>query len=251
MPISNTLSILIAMIIAHVLADFSLQSNCIAKRKSKNNLPAHFIHAAIQALLIYLVTMQWSSWYITLPYIFITHFIIDYFKNRYVTNHKIWWFILDQATHLLLIGLLWYILFKPTELVGCFKAYALQNSTSILVILLAYLLLFVPCSILIGMITSQWTPQPNEDKDSITTESLYRGGRWIGYLERFLIVTAILMSVPEMIGWLLAAKSIFRFGELNRSKDIQKTEYVLIGTLCSFSISIAIGYFTKFILMHS
>ncbi|TVR27761.1 MAG: DUF3307 domain-containing protein, partial [Balneolaceae bacterium] len=39
----------------------------------------------------------------------------------------------------------------------------------------------------------------------------------------------------------LAAKSIFRFGDLTRSKDRKLTEYILVGTLLSFLIAIATG----------
>jgi uncharacterized membrane protein (DUF373 family) len=36
----------------------------------------------------------------------------------------------------------------------------------------------------------------------------------------------------------LAAKSIFRFGDLKESKDVKLTEYILIGTLLSFGLGI-------------
>jgi hypothetical protein len=45
----------------------------------------------------------------------------------------------------------------------------------------------------------------------------------------------------EAIGFLLAAKSVFRFGDLKESKDRKLTEYVLIGTLISFGIAILVG----------
>jgi len=45
----------------------------------------------------------------------------------------------------------------------------------------------------------------------------------------------------EGIGFLLAAKSVFRFGDLKESKDRKLTEYILIGTLLSFGIAIATG----------
>ena len=41
---------------------------------------------------------------------------------------------------------------------------------------------------------------------------------------------------------LLPAKSVFRFGDLNRTKDIKVAEYVLIGTFVSFTIAIVIGF---------
>ena len=50
----------------------------------------------------------------------------------------------------------------------------------------------------------------------------------------------------EAIGFLLAAKSIFRFGDLKEAKDRKLTEYVLIGTLLSFGIAILAGLVVEF-----
>ena len=43
------------------------------------------------------------------------------------------------------------------------------------------------------------------------------------------------------IGLLIAAKSVFRFGDLNKGKNRKLTEYVLIGTLLSFGLAILSG----------
>lgn len=59
---------------------------------------------------------------------------------------------------------------------------------------------------------------------------------WIGRLERFLILTLVLLKQYEAIGLLVAAKSIFRF---SASRSVG--EYVLIGTLLSFTIAITVG----------
>ena len=48
------------------------------------------------------------------------------------------------------------------------------------------------------------------------------------------------------VGFLLAAKSIFRFGDLKEAHDIKLTEYVLIGTLLSFGIAIITALMTQF-----
>ena len=79
---------------------------------------------------------------------------------------------------------------------------------------------------------------PSDD----ASKGLPNAGKWIGYLERILILTFIFTNTIEGIGFLLAAKSVFRFGELNRAKDIKITEYVLIGTFASFTIAILIGF---------
>ena len=47
----------------------------------------------------------------------------------------------------------------------------------------------------------------------------------------------------EGIGFLLAAKSIFRFGELTKPREVKITEYVMIGTFSSFAIAIILGAF--------
>lgn len=49
-------------------------------------------------------------------------------------------------------------------------------------------------------------------------------------------------TVDYLILNLLAAKSIFCFGDLSKSKEVRTTEYVLLGTFSSFMISILIGF---------
>ena len=52
-----------------------------------------------------------------------------------------------------------------------------------------------------------------------------------------------LVGNTESIDFLLAIKSVFKFGELSKAKEIKMIEYVLIGTLSNFSIAILIGYY--------
>jgi len=92
-----------------------------------------------------------------------------------------------------------------------------------------------PSSILLCSFLDKWTPaSPN-------TQSLPNAGQWIGYIERVLILTFVLIGSIEGVGFQLFAKSVFRFGELNKAKEIRTTEYVLIGTLASFTIAILTG----------
>ena len=55
----------------------------------------------------------------------------------------------------------------------------------------------------------------------------------------------MLINQFAAIGFLLAAKSIFRFGDLTKSEDKKLTEYVLLGTLTSVVITIAVGLTTR------
>ena len=77
--------------------------------------------------------------------------------------------------------------------------------------------------------------------ESTYVSGLVAGGELIGYLERLLILTFTLVGSYAAVGFVLAAKSIFRFGELNQSANRSMTEYVLIGSLLSVVITTLIG----------
>ena len=52
----------------------------------------------------------------------------------------------------------------------------------------------------------------------------------------------------EGVGFLIAAKSVFRFGDLSKAKDRKLTEYILIGTLLSFGLAILFGLCYEYVL---
>jgi hypothetical protein len=70
----------------------------------------------------------------------------------------------------------------------------------------------------------------------------YNRGRVIGLLERVLIYAFVLSGQFGAIGFTLAAKAFTRFKELENRGF---AEYVLIGTLLSSSIAMAIGVWIK------
>ena len=69
-------------------------------------------------------------------------------------------------------------------------------------------------------------------------------------LERLFVFIFVITGNWEGIGFLLAAKSVFRFGDLKESKDRKLTEYILIGTLLSFGIAIATGMLVLKLVNH-
>jgi hypothetical protein len=77
------------------------------------------------------------------------------------------------------------------------------------------------------------------------------GGQIIGRLERALILLFILMDVPAGVGFLLAAKSVFRFGELREHEHRMEAEYILIGTLMSFGGGLVVATVTRMVLAMS
>lgn len=99
----------------------------------------------------------------------------------------------------------------------------------------------MPTSIIMKVIIAKWLPESDDE----SPKSLQNAGKYIGILERVLIFIFITTNHFEAVGFLLAAKSIFRFGELKEAHDLKLTEYVLIGTLLSFGIAIGIALLVK------
>jgi hypothetical protein len=106
-------------------------------------------------------------------------------------------------------------------------------------VVFAYLLILKPTSVAIGSVLRKYPISGTDEDNSIS--GLVAGGELIGYLERVLILTFTLVGSYAAVGFVLAAKSIFRFGELNKSDDRGMTEYVLIGSLLSVAITTLIG----------
>lgn len=232
----NTI-ILIKLIAAHLAGDFILQSDKMCANKISKFSSARYralaYHALIQAVLSYVFVSQWRGWLIPVV-IGISHFIIDLGKTMSNRNGLIS-FLWDQIAHYcVIIGLWWFTFAKVPQMDMAGEIF----STSFWLIATAYIAVLAPTSILIKSFIEyeEWMPS-----DSVS-QGLPNAGKWIGYLERILILTFIFTNNIEGIGFLLAAKSVFRFGELNKAKDIKITEYVLIGTFASFTIAILIGF---------
>jgi hypothetical protein len=74
---------------------------------------------------------------------------------------------------------------------------------------------------------------------------LAQGGRYIGWLERILVMLLVLMDQPNGIGFLIAAKSILRFGEIKDASQRKVAEYIIIGTFLSFGWALLISALTQ------
>ena len=79
---------------------------------------------------------------------------------------------------------------------------------------------------------------------------LDRGGRYIGWLERGLTFLFVLYGHPEGVGFLLTAKSIFRFGDITDARKRQNTEYIIIGTMASFGWGLIVAILTAAAVHH-
>lgn len=238
------LIILIKLIAAHLIGDFILQTDSICQMKYSTlrheRTRALIIHGLIQALLAYVFVGQWLNWILPTIIAF-SHIIIDAIKVELRKNGLIA-LLVDQAAHYMVLFAIWWFMYLKS---GLWSGYVNTfMSLNAWMVLTSYVAVLTPTSILIKTFIEyeRWAPM------IMTTHGLPNAGKWIGYLERILILTFIYTNNVEGVGFLLAAKSVFRFGELNRAKDLKITEYVLIGTFASFAIAILIGFAVKWII---
>ncbi len=230
--------IFIKLILAHLLGDFILQPNSWVADKERRKLksPYLYLHVLIHIVLSFIFLWNTDLWWVALL-VGGTHFIIDASKLIFQTvKNKKRWFFIDQLLHILVIaGISFY-----------YKEFSLEflQKQEVLKIVMATLFLTTPASIFIKILLSSWTPVP-ETQSSLQTESLSSAGKYIGILERLLVFTFIMVNHWEGVGFMVAAKSVFRFSDLAQAKQRKLTEYVLIGTLLSFGLAVLTGILIK------
>ncbi len=225
------------LLLAHLIGDFILQPNkwVFDKEKKKEKSIYLYLHTALHLALILLFVAK-TDFIIYGVLLAISHGIIDFIKLKFQKKKtKRIWFSVDQLLHLVMIF--------ATVLIYNNTSIDFQNlDNSIWIFVTGIVLLTKPTSIIIKNIISIWTPESKNKEDN----SLQNAGKYIGILERLFVFCFIITNHFEAIGFLLAAKSIFRFGDLKEAKDRKLTEYVLIGTLLSFGIAILVGLVVLF-----
>ncbi|QTY26546.1 DUF3307 domain-containing protein [Flavobacterium sp. CS20] len=234
------LAFTLKLLIAHIIGDFVLQPNTwISEKKRKKHKSKYlYYHILVHTIaLLLLLKLDFSLW----PYILmilLSHFVIDLAK-LYLQNSKNErrLFFIDQGLHLSVIGLVVDLNFPFS--IGFDNIF----SGNFLLTLLSILMLTSVTSVVIKTLMSKW--QLDEDQPK---SALKNAGAFIGILERLFIFLFIVLGHWSAIGFLITAKSVFRFGDLSRAKDRKLTEYILIGTLLSFLIAIVIGLGYKYLI---
>lgn len=235
--------VLIKLILAHFIGDFLLQPTSWVKDKETKKAKSIYlyVHTLIHGLLIILVLWNLTYWRLALL-IMLAHGIIDTIKlYAQKKENKSNWFIIDQIVHIISILGFWILFFKPV-----INLNPILSTPIIWIYITAILLITIVSGIVMRELMSNWSKALGDNND----ESLSNAGKYIGMLERLFVFVFVITGNWEGIGFLLAAKSVFRFGDLKESKDRKLTEYILIGTLLSFGIAIAVGMLVIKLIKH-
>lgn len=231
------------LFVAHVVADFYLQTDESCIRKAEKGLKGWelYKHVLCVLALSWLVVFDWNGWWLA-AVVAGSHLVIDalkpYVQKRCGTNNELWVFVTDQLLHLGVLGSAGYLWLQYNSwqefdwLMECPQRYVLLAT--------ALVLAHKPSNILLNLIIKYYeVPVPNDSSDGESEpHGAFHSGALIGTLERVLMIVLIVMSQYEAIGFLIAAKSILRFSSVNES---EKSEYVVAGTFISFCIALALG----------
>jgi len=225
--------LLTKLILAYLVGDFLLQPRSWVKAKQKSKLRAYplYLQAVLHGILIMLLVWDWAflPWATLMIFIYLAIDATKLFLQRKETKAR--FFFACLFLHFLSIYLIvWWYSGNP---VGTLDF--VDQAHLLLLTLVVFITL--PCSLIVKMIIVRWSPYPDQGVD----ESLQDAGKYIGILERLFVFVFVITGHWEAVGFLLAAKSVFRFGDLKDSKDRKLTEYILIGTLTSFGIAILTG----------
>jgi hypothetical protein len=218
------------LILAHLLTDFVLQPDEWVSERKANHYHSRYLylHTSLTGLLAW-TFIGWQYWLVALI-ILISHTLIDIWKSYRPDKPK--YFLLDQLFHMMVILACWWSTYYDwTDLSINWDSF--KENTSLITKITALVFLTLPCAILVGQLTKKWSQQITNSK------TLENAGKWIGIIERLIIFFLVLKGQYEAIGLIIAAKGIIRFSDNERTE--QKTEYLLIGTMISFSLAIVTG----------
>lgn len=239
----------LALYLAHLVTDFVLQPDRLVTQKKRGSALAYGEHGGIHLLaaVLFLGVARPELWRHAGFYGFaagltVVHLGMDWSKIRLVRSGWIedsaTTFLGDQFLHFLTVCLAAFLIIRPSspDLTAAIRGLQLGSEKTLL-LLVVYVGVIFGGGYVVRFLTK---PLLKTDLRELgeTTNELQNAGMYIGWLERFVVLTALVLQSPATVGLILTAKSIARYPEL---KSVRFAEYFLIGTLLSLIIGMMGG----------
>lgn len=248
------------LLAAHVLVDFVVQSNRDVEQKTRLRPGAFVRHALQHAAVAWVFVGAWTAWWIPLA-VFGAHGAIDVVKElvrsrlrtsgRLDAPSNLRLFATDQIAHVLSLAAI-AVWLGPRTPAPPWPATIPVDA--VFVVLIGLVVCVRTGSIVIALAVRRFEGSLRQAHDDTTDapdralgiepRGLSGGGQMIGALERALIFFFVLIGRVDGVGFLLAAKSILRFGDLNARQQRVEAEYVIIGTFMSFAWALFVAWLT-------
>ena len=241
----------LAIYLAHLLTDYVFQTTRLVEQKRRGKAAGYLLHGLIHYFSALIITGLLLRGSILLPRTYLVilgltlvHLLLDLAKIQLARRHPVCdgslAYMGDQILHFVTVGLAAGLL-SPAVPFGELGA-LVQNFRSLPNRFLAVAVIYVGVvfggGYLIRILVRSLAAGVKSHSPERTSEQLENAGLYIGWLERFLVITALLLQSPATVGLILTAKSIARYPEF---KSERFAEYFLIGTLLSISIALVGG----------
>jgi len=233
------------LILAHVIADFPLQSDTIFALKSKYRwgLVPHIIISFITNLVVAFPYSGFTTFWLAILFLASTHFVLDWLKiilTRRLLSDSLFTFLMDQVLHLFFIWLTCFQLFDipDPEIYNKFLAaiylnhkFALALSGIIFSIFGGGVVIHYIRKIIYHLNINMKGPReavhfPNVNK------------RRIGYFERLFSTLGTILG-----GWFLIVIPLAFLPRLIFRGKVDNREFLLVNLISGLFISVGIGLF--------
>ncbi|EUB29426.1 MULTISPECIES: DUF3307 domain-containing protein [Fusobacterium] len=225
------------LISVHLLADFLFQTSAYSEKKRKKLKPL-LLHCFIYFIvfeIVLLPILQFKKAFLLGMIISVLHFFINFTKNKLEKSFpqrrlQIWIFSINQLIHFVILIGIYYIFNLANSVSNLYlKLEGYENFKTIILYISVFSIIFEPASLFIRKLFTSISPKtyPKENLEEL------KAGNIIGKLERIIIAILLLNNQFGVIGFVLTAKSIARFKQM---EDKNFAEKYLIGTLTSFLI---------------
>ena len=251
----------LALLFAHVLGDFPLQTGRMVRGKIAFRPSAFVRHSlvhlvvSVAALAIFTPLILWHPDTLSaLALLIFGHLALDLAKSVVVRRKPeldgATLYLSDQLLHVVIVALAAAVAVRSlppaTALYGLWS----DVSDNVLVYVVVIAATVFPAGYLIRYLLQPLSRQLAASRDYQTQhyeslEGLGNAGLYLGWLERGLLVVAFAMGSFTAVGLIIGAKSVARFPEF---KSRAFAEYFLIGTLISVAIAAAGGWVLRTVL---
>ena len=252
------LQVFAALLFAHVLGDFPLQTRAMVHGKVAMRASAYVAHGLVHLLVALGTLSLFTDASLVAPATLLGlvvlvpgHLALDLGKSTLVRrlpgSDGALLYLSDQLLHAMIVALVAAVITGAPPHVEPIAALWATFRDPLLISSLTIAVTVFPSGYLIRYLLKPLSRQlkvedgaAGEARESL--EGLSNAGLYLGWLERGLLVVAFAISSFTAVGLIIGAKSVARFPEF-RSRAF--AEYFLIGTLISVAIAAAGGFLLR------
>lgn len=249
------INLLLLLVLAHLIADYILQTKIMAEHKSEMRIKWFLLHGVIVFLVSFLMIFNYGILFAlkVSGILFLSHIIIDFIKEGInnifkLNNGKVVTFFVDQILHLLIIIFVWssfdgykgMTVFRiniQEPYKQLFKWFTISIQDFLFLLIFYIAVIFVGAVILDLIMNLVNVEHFKEENTKIS--------RYIGIVERGLILTLVTFGSISSLALILTAKSLARFNKMDKPDF---AEYYLLGTLTSMSIALVGGLVLRYLI---